>query len=226
MDEEENSKSRQLWDHLAHLIKCLYRSTDKDFSGSNCFVSLQRRSFSPCRKSILRRHFQSETIREKVRRNEMFSANEKQNVLFVFRLTKFNPQSLFIKLESIALEYVREIRKQVFERFQTCSKTSHDVQLFITYLLDEYQMFVQTATNVSKILSYLVRCEEKDEVRRLEFESIRLGRKLSEKLSFDLVAVQQTFVRRIDLHGPKDSSLDEHDDRSVTTGDRRGNADR
>ncbi len=68
-----------------------------------------------------------------------------------------NPQSLFNKLEFIVLEYVREIRNQVLERFHTCSKTSHDVQLFISFLLDEYQMFIQAATNVSIILSYLVR---------------------------------------------------------------------
>jgi hypothetical protein len=68
-----------------------------------------------------------------------------------------NPQSLFNKLELIVLEYVREIRNQVLERFHTCSKTSHDVQLFISFLLDEYQMFIQAATNVSIILSYLVR---------------------------------------------------------------------
>jgi hypothetical protein len=73
------------------------------------------------------------------------------------RLTKLNPQSLFNKLESLVLDYVREIRKQVLERFHTCSKTSHDVQLFISFLLDEYQMFIQAANNVSSIVSYLVR---------------------------------------------------------------------
>ena len=72
------------------------------------------------------------------------------------KLTDLNPQILFNKLESIVLEYVREIRQQVFERFHTCAKTSHDVQLFISFLLDEYQMFIQAATHVSMIISYLV----------------------------------------------------------------------
>lgn len=75
---------------------------------------------------------------------------------YVKKLTDINPQILFNKLESIVLEYVREIRNQVFERFHTCAKTSHDVQLFISFLLDEYQMFIQAATNVSMIISYLV----------------------------------------------------------------------
>ncbi len=96
-----------------------------------------------------------------------------------------NPQSLFNKLELIVLEYVREIRNQVLERFHTCSKTSHDVQLFISFLLDEYQMFIQAATNVSIILSYLV--------RNLFIFSIIfgffLGRKLYEIFSFNMVII-------------------------------------
>lgn len=64
---------------------------------------------------------------------------------------------LFNKLETVVLEYVREIRKHVLERFYSCSKTSHDVQLFISFLLDEYQMFIQAANTVSPILLYLVR---------------------------------------------------------------------
>jgi hypothetical protein len=67
-----------------------------------------------------------------------------------------NPQLLFNKLESIVLDYVREIRKHVLERFHTCSKTSHDVQLFISFLLDEYQLFIQAANNVAAVVSYLV----------------------------------------------------------------------
>jgi hypothetical protein len=30
---EHDSKSRQLWDDLSHIIKCVYRATDKQFSG-------------------------------------------------------------------------------------------------------------------------------------------------------------------------------------------------
>lgn len=86
----------------------------------------------------------------------MFYFLYKKNLVSIFRLTEINPQALFNKLESIVLEYVREIRNQVLERFHTCSKTSHDVQLFISFLLDEYNMFIQAANNVSTIVSYLV----------------------------------------------------------------------
>lgn len=55
------------------------------------------------------------------------------------------------------MEYVDEIRNQVLKRSQTYLKASNDVQLFITYLLDEYNTFIQAAKNVSSIVSYLVR---------------------------------------------------------------------
>ena len=54
------------------------------------------------------------------------------------------------------MEYVNEIRNQVLKRFQSCLKTSNDKQLFILYLLDEYNTFIQAAKNVSTITSYLV----------------------------------------------------------------------
>jgi hypothetical protein len=72
-------------------------------------------------------------------------------------LTQSNPESLFNKVESIVLEYVDEIRNQVLKRSQTYLKTSNDVQLFISYLLDEYNTFIQAAKNVSTIVAYLVR---------------------------------------------------------------------
>lgn len=73
------------------------------------------------------------------------------------RLTQTNAESLFKKIESILLEYIDEIRNQVLKRSQTYLKASNDVQLFISYLLDEYNTFIQAAKNVSTILSYLVR---------------------------------------------------------------------
>ena len=75
----------------------------------------------------------------------------------MFRLTQTNAESLFKKIESILLEYVDEIRNQVLKRSQTYLKASNDVQLFISYLLDEYNTFIQAAKNVSTIVSYLVR---------------------------------------------------------------------
>ncbi len=72
-------------------------------------------------------------------------------------MTQLDPELLFNKIESIVLEYVDEIRNQVLKRFHTCLKTSNDVQLFISYLLDEYNIFIQAAKNVSTIVSYLVR---------------------------------------------------------------------
>lgn len=59
----------------------------------------------------------------------------------------------------IVLDYVHEIRNHVLKRSQTCLKTSNDVQLFVSYLLDEYNTFIQAAKNVSTIISYLVRIE-------------------------------------------------------------------
>jgi hypothetical protein len=32
-NDEHDSNSRQLWDELSHIIKCVYRATDKQFSG-------------------------------------------------------------------------------------------------------------------------------------------------------------------------------------------------
>jgi hypothetical protein len=32
-NDEHDSNSRQLWDDLSHIIKCVYRTTDKQFSG-------------------------------------------------------------------------------------------------------------------------------------------------------------------------------------------------
>ena len=64
---------------------------------------------------------------------------------------------MFKKIESILLEYVEEIRNQVLKRSQTSLKASNDVQLFISYLLDEYNTFIQAAKNVANIVSHLVR---------------------------------------------------------------------
>lgn len=72
-------------------------------------------------------------------------------------MTQTNAEALFKKLESILLEYVDEIRNQVLKRSQTSLKASNDVQLFISYLLDEYNTFIQAAKNVASIVSYLVR---------------------------------------------------------------------
>ena len=131
------------------------------------FLLFLKISVLSCRKSIVQRHFQSQTIREKV--TTRLSIENETQLSFSCRLTKLNPQSLFNKLESLVLDYVREIRKQVLERFHTCSKTSHDVQLFISFLLDEYQMFIQAANNVSSIVAYLVRSalEEKTHTSHL-----------------------------------------------------------
>ena len=69
-------------------------------------------------------------------------------------------------MEFIVLEYVDEIRNQVLKRFQTCLKTSTDVQLFISFLLDEYNSFVQAAKNASTIVSFLVRSSRRRRSRR------------------------------------------------------------
>lgn len=104
---------------------------------------------------------------------------------YVKKLTDLNPQILFNRFESIVLEYVREIRNQVFERFHTCAKTSHDVQLFISFLLDEYQMFIQAATNVSMIISYLVIFISSSSCFSIGY----LGGQLHQIISFNVVIV-------------------------------------
>ena len=77
----------------------------------------------------------------------------------VFRLTQSDPESLFNKLEVIVVEYINEVRSQVLKRIQTCPEASNDVQLFISYLLDKYQTFIQAVKCVSTIVSYFVRVE-------------------------------------------------------------------
>lgn len=72
------------------------------------------------------------------------------------RLTQMNAEALFNKVESILLEYVNEIRNQVLKRFQTCLKASNEVQFLISYLLDEYNVFIQAAQNVATVITYLV----------------------------------------------------------------------
>ena len=32
-DDEHDGNYRQMWDDLSHIVKCVYRATDKDFSG-------------------------------------------------------------------------------------------------------------------------------------------------------------------------------------------------
>lgn len=60
-------------------------------------------------------------------------------------------------MESLVLDYVDEIRDEVLQRFRLYSKSSHDIQMFISYLLDEYHSFVQAARHVATLVSYLVR---------------------------------------------------------------------
>jgi hypothetical protein len=95
---------------------------------------------------------------------------------------------LFNKIELIVLEYVDEIRNQVLKRSQTYLKTSNDVQLFISYLLDEYNTFIQAAKNVSTIVSYLVRIQSFFNLHF--FLSLSLGRTLHEIISFNMVILQ------------------------------------
>ncbi|CAF3466512.1 unnamed protein product [Rotaria sp. Silwood1] len=165
----DDINSRQLWDDLSHIIKCVYRATDKEFSENQ---------FS----------------------DDIFKAKE-----YVKKLTDINPQSLFNKLESIVLEYVREIRNQVLERFHTCAKTSHDVQLFISFLLDEYNMFIQAANNVSTIVSYL----EENHMKSFHLSWLLYNKHLYEKLIYMDRKIQHSMSTMIDLLQP--SNDDDND---------------
>ncbi|CAF0737080.1 unnamed protein product [Adineta steineri] len=161
-DDEHDSNNRQLWDDLSHIIKCVYRATDKDFSEN---------------------HFSDDICKAKE---------------YVKKLSDINSQSLFNKLESIVLEYVREIRNQVLQRFHTCSKTSHDVQLFISFLLDEYNMFIQAANNVSTIVSYL----EEHYMKSFNLTWLLYNKHLYEKLIYMDRKIQHSMSTMIDLLQP------------------------
>ncbi|CAF1071852.1 unnamed protein product, partial [Didymodactylos carnosus] len=130
--------------------------------------------------------------------NELFKARE-----YVMRLTLYNPSSLFSKLESIVLEYVDEIRNQVLKRFQTCSKTSHDVQLFISFLLEEYSTFIQAAENVSAIVADL----EEHYLKEFYLTWILYNKHLYEKLIYMDRKIQHSMSTIIDLLQPN-----EHDE--------------
>lgn len=90
-------------------------------------------------------------------------------------------------MELLVLEYVDEIRNQVLKRSQTCLQSSNDVQIFISYLLDEYNTFIQAAKNVSTIVLYLVRNFKTQ--KKTNFSFIYLGRKLYEIISFNMVVI-------------------------------------
>ncbi|CAF4028576.1 unnamed protein product, partial [Rotaria magnacalcarata] len=165
----DDLNSRQLWDDLSHIIKCVYRATDKEFS------------------------------------ENQFSDDISKAKEYVKKLTDINSQSLFNKLESIVLEYVREIRNQVLERFHTCSKTSHDVQLFISFLLDEYNMFIQAANNVTTIVSYL----EENYMKSCHLTWLLYNKHLYEKLIYMDQKIQHSMSTMIDLLQP--SNDDDND---------------
>ena len=126
---------------------------------------------------------------------------------YVKRLTDRNPRDLFSKLESIVFEYVKEIRSQVLERFHTCSKTCHDVQLFISFLLDEYQIFIQAASNVSTILFYF----EENYLKTFQLTWLLFNKHLYEKLIYMDRKIQHSMSTMIDLLQP---NHEEHTDYS------------
>ncbi|CAF1522707.1 unnamed protein product [Adineta ricciae] len=126
---------------------------------------------------------------------------------YIKTLTDVNSQSLFNKLESIVFDYVREIRNQVLERFHSCSKTSHDVQLFISFLLDEYQLFIQAATNVSSIVSYL----EEHYMKSLHLTWLLYNKHLYEKLIYMDRKIQHSMSTMIDLLQPSNDDDGDED---------------
>ena len=128
---------------------------------------------------------------------------------------------MFDQLESLVLEYVNEIRAQVLQRFQLCSRNSADIQLFITFLLDEYQAFVQAAQNVAILVSSLVRRPRSSLSLSSLSLSLSAGRTLSEVVPTDLASAQQTSLRETGLHGQEHSSVPVDSDRSSSTVERR-----
>ena len=154
--------TRKLWHDIAHIIKCIYRETNAEFSENHSLTDLSQ-------------------------------AKE-----YVEILTQSNPECLFNKIESIVLEYVDEIRNQVLKRSQTYLKTSNDVQLFISYLLDEYNTFIQAAKNVSTIVKYL----EESYMKKFHLTWLLYNKHLYEKLVYMDKKIQQSMSIMIDLLQP------------------------
>ncbi|CAF1148865.1 unnamed protein product [Rotaria sordida] len=154
--------TRKLWQDIAHIIKCIYRETNREFAENHST-------------------------------NDICKAKQ-----YVQILTQLDAESLFNKIESIVLEYVNEIRNQVLKRFQTCLKTSNDVQLFISYFLDEYNTFIQAAKNISTIISYL----EEHYMESFHLTWLLYNKHLYEKLVYMDKKIQHSMSTMIDLLQP------------------------
>jgi hypothetical protein len=140
------------------------------------------------------------------------------------RLTQLDAESLFKRVEFIVLEYVDEIRNQVLKRFETCLKTSTDVQLFISFLLDEYNSFVQAATNVSTIVSFLVRSsrsrhpprhrshfQEEHYMKAFQLTWLLYNKHLYEKLIYMDKKIHHSMSTMIDLLQPSTGANGSHE---------------
>ncbi|CAF1187855.1 unnamed protein product [Rotaria sp. Silwood1] len=154
--------TRKLWQDIAHIIKCIYRETNREFAENHST-------------------------------NDICKAKQ-----YVQILTQLDAESLFNNIESIVLEYVNEIRNQVLKRFQTFSKTSNDVHLFISYFLDEYNTFIQAAKNVSTIISYL----EEHYMKSFHLTWLLYNKHLYEKLVYMDKKIQHSMSTMIDLLQP------------------------
>ncbi|CAF3974226.1 unnamed protein product [Adineta steineri] len=162
--------TKKLWHDIAHLIKCIYRETHREFTENHS-------------------------------EDEICKAKE-----YVQILTQINSESLFNKIESIVLEYVDEIRNQVLKRFQTSLKTSNDVQLFISYLLDEYNTFIQAAKNISTILFYL----EENYMKSFHLTWLLYNKHLYEKLIYMDKKIQHSMSTMIDLLQPSNDDTNNY----------------
>ncbi|UJR20533.1 hypothetical protein I4U23_023660 [Adineta vaga] len=162
--------TRKLWHEIVHLIKCIYRETNLEFTENHST-------------------------------DELCKAKE-----YVQILTQFDSESLFNKIESIILEYVIEIRHQVLKRSQTCLQTSNDVQLLISYLLDEYQTFIQAVKNVSTILTYF----EENYLKSFHLTWLLYNQHLYEKLVYMDKNIQQSMSTMIDLLHPTNDHQEDY----------------
>ncbi|CAF3414133.1 unnamed protein product [Rotaria socialis] len=154
--------TKTLWQDIAHIIKCIYRETNKEFTENHSY-------------------------------HDICKAKQSLQIL-----TQSDAESLFNKMEVIVLEYVHEIRNHVLKRSQTCLKTSNDVQLFISYILDEYNTFIQAAKNVSTIISYL----EEQYMQSFHLTWLLYNKHLYEKLVYMDKKIQLSMSTMIDLLQP------------------------
>ncbi|CAF0844840.1 unnamed protein product [Adineta ricciae] len=185
-----------------HLMIAPDMSSDDESSCSSClsvhdseFISLDTRKLWHTVAQLIKSIYHK-TDREypnNLTANDLSQAKE-----YVQILTQSDSESLFNKLEAIVVAYINEVRSQVLKRIQTCSKASNDVQLFISYLLDKYQTFIQAVKHVSTIVSYF----EENYLKSFQLTWLLYNQHLFEKFVYMDKKIQNSMSEMVDLLQP------------------------